>query len=555
MSGGRVRRLLGTILPAAVLAGNLISAGAIARASTIPEFGVHVHAGWDDYTNAQRLEVMDKMAAAGVGWVRIDLSWAWLEGGGPGDITDYYLDRMDFTVDAANDRGLRVLMVLFRTPSWANDGAGNKVPPDDANDFGAIAGFLADHFQGRVHAWEIWNEPNSDDFFVGTPARYTQMLRAAYLEIKAADPAASVVLGGPSNKELAWLDGVYDAGGKAWFDVMSVHAYMSPSDLPPETKNGTIWTLAAASQVKALMQDHGDGSTPIWYTEYGWSSHPNTGDEPNWNKGVTQEEQGDYLVRSLQFLGSEYPYVTNVFWYNERNRDAGHPHEDNFGLLRRDLSEKPVYEALQSFMTGQEPPPDGEEPPPDGEEPPPDGEEPPPGDGGDDCTLLGTPGDDVLPGTDGPDVICAYGGNDVVRAGDGQDTVYAGDGNDVVNGGEDDDVLLGSAGNDRVLGLGGNDRLLGHDGRDGLFGGVGGDHVEGGPGVNRLTGGAGADVLRGGAFRDVMPGGGGADRILGFGGRDRIRSRDRFRDVALGGSGRDLCFVDRRDSVKGCPGG
>jgi plastocyanin len=335
----------------------VVSHLAAAQPSGVPTFGVQFHAGWSTYTNAQRIEVLDKLQAAGVTWVRIDMGWPSIQEDGRGDISDWYVERIDFAVDAARARGMQILGTLSGTPSWANGGNPRNVPPDDPADYGWAAQWVASHFRGRVAAFEVWNEPNSTRFWTGSVTRYVDVLRAAYPRFKAGDPDVKVVLGGPANKDTAWIGAAYEAGAKGFFDVMGLHSYMSPSDLPPETDNGTIWTLAGVSRVLDVMEDHGDGSKEIWFTEYGWSSHPNSGSEANWDRGVTQAQQADYLVRSLRFLGTHRPYVTQVFWYEERNETSGGVHEDNFGLLTSDLVEKPAYAAAKAFLTGETPAP------------------------------------------------------------------------------------------------------------------------------------------------------------------------------------------------------
>jgi hypothetical protein len=318
-----------------------------------PCVGVQFHGGWSDYTNGRRLEVLDKLAAAGAGWVRIDMGWATLE---PrrGDRAQWYVDRMDFLVDAARERGLRVLATLWWTPRWANGDKPRGVPPKKDADFARIASWAADHFRGRVNAWEIWNEPNHPDFFSASPQAFADLLRAAYPAIKAADPAALVVSGGPAYNDIKWLRGVYRGGGGDYFDVLATHPYMAPADLPPGTPdNGTKWTLQHVAEVRDLMVRKNDADKPIWFTEFGWSSHK---DEPNaesWRKGVTEKKQAKYLVRTLDLIEKRYSYVTNLFWYKERNGTSGDIHLDNYGLLRRDLSPKPVYEALDERMSSR----------------------------------------------------------------------------------------------------------------------------------------------------------------------------------------------------------
>lgn len=114
------------------------------------------------------------------------------------------------------------------------------------------------------------------------------------------------------------------------------------------------------------------------------------------------------------------------------------------------------------------------------------------------CTIIGSPGKDILRGTRKRDVICGMGGADV------------------------------------LLGMGGNDRLYGGAGNDWLDGGAGNDYLNGGAGRDRLDGNRGRDYLWGGKGRDLL--------IT----RDKVRGNDRVQ----GGSGRDLC---RTDFVRVCP--
>jgi RTX calcium-binding nonapeptide repeat (4 copies) len=93
------------------------------------------------------------------------------------------------------------------------------------------------------------------------------------------------------------------------------------------------------------------------------------------------------------------------------------------------------------------------------------------------CTIVGTPGNDVLHGTPGRDVICGRGG---------------------------DDTLVGVGGNDVLVGGAGSDRLEGGPGDDTLEGGGGADTLDGGAGRNVLNGGAGHNVCNGGIAQDCV---------------------------------------------------
>ena len=152
------------------------------------------------------------------------------------------------------------------------------------------------------------------------------------------------------------------------------------------------------------------------------------------------------------------------------------------------------------------------------------------------CTLVGTPGDDILAGGPGPEVICGLGGNDTISGGGGGDTLYGGDGNDrlvegpVSTGG---DVFSGGDGTDTVdYGARAAALVVTVDGvaNDGASGEL--DNVQ--YDVEAVSGGAGADKLTGSDGENTLSGGPGIDTLNG----------KAAPDVELGGDGNDVFFQD-----------
>lgn len=328
------------------------AADSVFASSESPVVGVNSHVHWMSYNESDRAIVLDYLAAAGVRWIRIDIGWQSLEEAGRGLESAWYLQHVSATVDAARARGIHVLAMFWATPRWANGGAGPNVPPVHASDYADAAGRLARALAGRVEAWEVWNEPNQHEFWTGTAEEYAGLLRLTSAAIRSADPAALVVMGGTAYNDTGWLSDVYVAGVHGAFDVLATHPYLAPSDAPPETPDdGQIWTLAHVEAVRSLMVANGDSSIPIWFTEFGWSSHASP-DEPPWRRGVSPNLQADYLVRTLRFVGSRYPYVDKVFWYDDRDRTDADIHNNNFGLLTVDLQPKPSYHALSTYLLG-----------------------------------------------------------------------------------------------------------------------------------------------------------------------------------------------------------
>src|SRR5690606_22856123 len=103
-------------------------------------------------------------------------------------------------------------------------------------------------YQGKVHAWEIWNEQNLA-YEVGGYVdieRYVHLLKAGYTGVKAGDPNALVIFGGLTpngvNDPTIAIDDVhymrqiyaYNNGEvKQYYDALGVHPGSNAN--PPDT--------------------------------------------------------------------------------------------------------------------------------------------------------------------------------------------------------------------------------------------------------------------------------------------------------------------------------
>lgn len=321
-----------------------------------PAVGVQFKGMWSDYTDAERATVLDQLAAAGATWVRIDVSWAMIQPTGPNSYDlGWGVPFIDRVLGMARARGLTPLVTLWLTPDWANGGAGDRVPPTNPADYARAARWAAQRWAGTVGAWEVWNEPNQSAFWSTTdPVAYARLLRAAYPAFHAGDPNAVVVSGGVAYNDDTWLARAYAAGMAGSFDVLAVHPYQGVADESPTLPDdGTEWRLTHVAAVQRLMAAHGDGAKPIWFTEFGWSSHPNVGGERNWTRGVSRQTQGDYFVATLDLLRTSFPYVTNVFWYTDHDRTDSGTQDDNYGLLDVNLAPKPALLALRAYTAAR----------------------------------------------------------------------------------------------------------------------------------------------------------------------------------------------------------
>lgn len=361
-------------------------------------FGI-AHIGYGDRANsAQRYQVARE---AGVGWDRWVFYWNAIESS-PGHF-DYRTQ--DAAVEADHANALKVLGVLFATPRWASSEArvadlptpqvgrhsypeqvrlqaqgdteassaslpprgleepvfadGSDVPGADKtinpnNPWARFVFNTAQRYQGRVGAWEIWNEPDFSPkswtgwfgFWNGDLRTYARMLKVAYLSVKHADPQAVVVMGSMSY----WFQADYfprvlteikkdqtAADNNYYFDASGWHWYSRASQLYERS----MW-------VKQTTQEAGLPEKPIWITE---TNLPVCGDtalaeqvrcDPGAHRG-RPDQQSAYILQAIGYAlaaGVEKMFIFQLF-----DDDLG-PGE-YFGLVRNSGSPRPAYQALQ----------------------------------------------------------------------------------------------------------------------------------------------------------------------------------------------------------------
>jgi hypothetical protein len=299
---------------------------------------------------------LDELAAAGVGWVRFDIKWSDVQWHGA-DSFDWA--KYDPLVDGARARGLSVLANLAYSPTWARDaGTSDKFAPDSDPRRAAFARFAAaavSRYRGRVGHWEVWNEVNSPIFWrpAPSPAGYTALLAAAYPAMKQADPGAFVLAGAtaPAGNgggwidEVAFLQGVYAAGGGRFFDGWSHHPYdfvVGPGGQHPDS--GWDQMHGTSPSIRSVMAANGDAAKPVWATE---SGAPSAG---TWGGIVFSEALQAEHIRKAHAHWLTYAWGGVIFTYT--SRDLAGPGQADYwaytGLVRSDFSRKPAWFAVRS---------------------------------------------------------------------------------------------------------------------------------------------------------------------------------------------------------------
>jgi hypothetical protein len=297
-------------------------------------------------TPAQIDQQLDQMQAMGVNNVRVMIPWAGVE-----YYPDYYnWATVDYMVNAADSRGMGVLGVITSTPFWATQPGQPALSgaPASAQAYGDFAGQVAQRYAGKVGAYEVWNEPNAYIFYSPQPdpAGYTDLLKAAYPEIKAADPNATVIggvvgsvttYGNLTMNPIDFVDGIYAAGGEPYFDALSFHPYQYTTQF----SQGGYFPDSPINQLAAMhsvMVANGDGDKLIWASEYG---------EPSNVAG--EDNQAAYLQDMVtKWRTLDYTGPTFVWTLQDRNTGGTDP-EDNFGVIRTDGTWKPAAYVIRQL--------------------------------------------------------------------------------------------------------------------------------------------------------------------------------------------------------------
>lgn len=326
-----------------------------------------------DVTVEARRRSLEMVREAGFGWVRQQFPWSSIEPVSKGVFIDrvIFVDTWavyDSIVDLAEANNVKVIARLDTSPPWARPGNDwPYTPPDRLEDYGDFVELVARRYRGRVKHYQIWNEPNLAIEWGRhpvDPAAYVRLLQVGYERVKKVDPEAIVLAASLSPtieeseralNELLYLQRMYEAGAARLFDVMSVQAYglrHGPDDRRLEL--GDV-NFSRPTLVRELMVKNGDGAKPIWASEVGWNSQPESVKaEPTFGR-VSEELQARYTVRALERARSEWPWmgVMNLWFFRRPHQDEWEQPFFYFRLVDPDFTPRPVWRAVREYAHAQ----------------------------------------------------------------------------------------------------------------------------------------------------------------------------------------------------------
>ena len=301
--------------------------------------------GFNDNWIFASQNALDLLGRARAQVARVSLPWAGVEP----TRGNFNWHGTDVLYDELLARGVRPLWVLMDAPCFAQsntaaceNGRGNAHPSPANHDELADFAVSAARRYPAAFAFEVWNEPNYPKFWGGRPepGEYSEMLKTVADRLHSAVPGMPVVSAGLSPHADTDTSGsigfrnfliqMYKRGAAQKADAIGIHPY--PGVGPGDDYLGDVRVYLG--KVQNVMDRYGDGSRPLWATEFGAST---AGD-----RAFSPEASGDAIVAMLEmFRRIRGIQVAIVHRFVEEPALPGR--EAGFGVLNKNLSPKPAF--------------------------------------------------------------------------------------------------------------------------------------------------------------------------------------------------------------------
>ncbi len=223
-------------------------------------------------------------------------------------------------------RDLSIIVRLGQVPGWArlpSQRAAHDAPARDITRWAAYCSKVAERYQGRVAAYQIWNEPNLSREWGDSPpdpASYVTLLAACSDAIRVADPAATLISAGlaptGNNDDTAmpddiYLDHMYRHGFQQHIDAVGVHAPgFSPPEISPDSDEALQrwFTFRRVEDLRKIMLSHDDAERQMAVMEFGYTTEQINPDY-KWFS-VTEAQQAEMLERAYEYAIANWrPWV------------------------------------------------------------------------------------------------------------------------------------------------------------------------------------------------------------------------------------------------------
>jgi len=272
----------------------------------------------------------------------------------PGEYNFLFWDEV---VDRAARAGVTLIPYVCYTPRWLGTDPNDywRQPPKDPSRFGRFMEVIVNRYKGKIHSWELWNEPDLEAYWLGTPEQFAQLVFEGAKGVRRADPSAVIVLGGIAEGRGPFYDTLLTklgVGGAV--DVVNVHGYLETwSDEHVEAYPARIEGMAALLPPIGLGPD-------LWMAEFGYSNYRFSKTQVSkWGIEIvyayehTPEYQAVALIKThVLSLVPEKLSLTAWYRINDLPPSTGVIGDDNnkfLGILDVAGKPKPAFYALRFY--------------------------------------------------------------------------------------------------------------------------------------------------------------------------------------------------------------
>jgi hypothetical protein len=256
----------------------------------------------------------DLMLSIGMSWAKLQVRWS------PGSQADAN------AINEAHARGLKILLSVLGEPEHSRGGV-------YFDEYAAYVGQLA---KFGADAIEVWNETNLDrEWAVGEidPARYTELLKRAYIQIKANNPNTIVISAAPSptgaegafgpdhvKNDDTYIRGMAAAGAANYMDCIGIHyneGVISPYATSGDPRNPSNYYTRYYQGMVSLYYNAFGGARKLCFTELAFMSgegYPPLPGPYAWAADTSVAEQAQWLGEAVTIAKSSGIVRLLIIW-------------------------------------------------------------------------------------------------------------------------------------------------------------------------------------------------------------------------------------------------
>lgn len=205
------------------------------------------------------------------------------------------------------------------------------------------AEFVVQHFKGKVHHYELWNEWDNaiGHTRAGQPGDLARLVNEVAPSLKKIEPNICLIAGAVSPEAIGsgWLMSAINAGLLENVDALSVHTYNYHAK-DSFFRTPEAWQKQLQSTIRQLPKKLLSRTLPIYVTEMGWPSA--------WARyGVSEKIQAAYAQR-LFLLAQTMPFLHGLWWYGWQDEGESWVNlEHHFGMVNANGEPKPAWHAIR----------------------------------------------------------------------------------------------------------------------------------------------------------------------------------------------------------------